>query len=412
MSRKQLNLGIFGFGCVGQGLYEALRQSPGNSATVRKICVRDPKKSRPLPAEHFTFDREELLSDPEIDVIVELIDDAEAAWEIVSTALKRGKAVVTANKKLLAERFEELLALQVAYGTPLLYEGAACASIPVIRNLEEYYDNDLLQGIEGIFNGSTNYILGRVENGLSYAEALAEAQEKGFAETDPRLDVGGYDPRYKLAILIAHAFGSWVDPAQILRSGIENIAWPEQKLAREKNWRLKLVARARRVGMQLYATVLPQFVTPDNPLYRVDVENNGVLLEGAFSQVQFFQGKGAGSLPTGSAVLSDISALSYDYRYEYRKRRHRDSELQPADFTIQIYLRYHDPAIVPLLRFQSINESYRAHDYAFVTGRVQLSDLQLFLARPEAAEAFVAELPDSTIEPVGARNANRVLEPV
>ena len=166
---RHLRLGLFGFGCVGQGLYHVLDETPGIKAEIKKICVKHKNKPRPLSEDLFTFDASDLLNDPEIDVVVELIDDANAAFEIVRTALQNGKAVVTANKKMLAEHLEEIYDLQRQYGKPVLYEGSVCGSIPIIRNLEEYYDNDLLTGIEGIFNGSTNYILTKVfEERTSY----------------------------------------------------------------------------------------------------------------------------------------------------------------------------------------------------------------------------------------------------
>ncbi|MBL0913388.1 MAG: homoserine dehydrogenase, partial [Bacteroidia bacterium] len=158
MSRKNVTIGLFGFGCVGLGLYEVLQKTPGLRARVKKIGIKHPEKPRPLAAEYFTTNPGEILDDAEINVVVELIDDADAAFEIVRTALQKGKAVVTANKKMLAEHFSELLELQRIHNVPLLYEAACCASIPIIRNLEEYYDNDLLDSVEGIVNGSTNYI--------------------------------------------------------------------------------------------------------------------------------------------------------------------------------------------------------------------------------------------------------------
>lgn len=410
MARQPLSIGLFGFGCVGQGLYQVLHRSPGVQAQIKRICVKDPGKSRPIAAHHFTFDPAELLEDPEINVIVELIDDADAAWEIVRSALERGKAVVTANKRMIAEHFEELLELQALYGKPVLYEGACCASIPVIRNLEEYYDNDFLESIAGIFNGSTNYILDRVmDEGLNFADALALAQEAGFAETDPTLDVAAYDPRYKLAILAAHAFGQWVEPSEILRFGIQALGTPEFRFAKERGWRLRLVAQARKVGDKLFAAVLPRFVAPDSPLFGVRDENNGVLIEGAFSQAQFFQGKGAGSLPTGSAVLSDISALGYGYQYEYRKRSLRHAPLGLGDFTIRVYFRYHDPAVLGLLEFEEIEESYRSPEFRYLTGLIRVRELQAFLSRPEAAAVFVAELPDSQPLPVSTPTRARAL---
>src|SRR5687768_9438308 len=179
MSRKKLTIGLFGFGCVGTGLHEVFQKTPTLKANIKRICVKDRNKERTLPAHYFTFDRNDILNDPEITTVVELIDDADAAYEIVTTALRKGKAVVTANKKMIAEHFEELLHLQRKYNVPLLYEAACCASIPIIRNLEEYYDNDLLESIEGIVNGSTNYILTKTsDENLSYETALRDEQQK------------------------------------------------------------------------------------------------------------------------------------------------------------------------------------------------------------------------------------------
>src|SRR6187455_910603 len=189
---KHLKLGLFGFGCVGQGLYHVLEETPGIKAEIKRICVKHRGKARPLSEDLFTFEANDILNDPDIDVVVELIDDADAAFLIVKSALENGKAVVTANKKMLAEHLEEIYRLQQQYDRAVLYEGSVCGSIPILRNLEEYYDNDLLTGIEGIFNGSTNYILSKVfDERSSYAEALKKAQELGFAESDPSLDVKG-----------------------------------------------------------------------------------------------------------------------------------------------------------------------------------------------------------------------------
>ena len=160
--RKHLKLGLFGFGCVGQGLYHVLHETKGVKAEIKKICVKTKDKPRPLGEDIFTFRKEDILGDPEIDVVVELINDADAAFEIVKASLQNGKAVITANKKMIAEHMDEIFQLQQQFGKPVLYEGAVCGSIPIIRNLEEYYDNDLISSIEGIFNGSTNYILTKV----------------------------------------------------------------------------------------------------------------------------------------------------------------------------------------------------------------------------------------------------------
>ena len=239
MGRKNIKIGLFGFGCVGFGLYEALQKTPSLKTNIKRICVKTKNKQRPILNEHFTFDKNEILFDNEINTVVELIDDADAAFEIVKTALQNGKAVVTANKKMIAEHFTELLDLQKKHNVPLLYEAACCASIPIIRNLEEYYDNDLLQSFEGIINGSTNYILGKLqENNLTFSEALSLAQKLGFAESNPHIDVSGEDAVNKLGIILNHAFGIVIDTQQIVRHGITNIKKEDIAFAKEKNYKI------------------------------------------------------------------------------------------------------------------------------------------------------------------------------
>src|SRR5258708_5545166 len=191
-AHKQLTIGLFGFGVVGEGLYKVLQQTPSLKASIKKVCIKNPQKKREAPAELFTTDRNELLFDPEINVIVEVINESGPAFEIVSTALKNGKSVVSASKKMIAEHLQELLELQKQTGESFLYESAACASIPVIRNLEEYYDNDLLHSIKAIVNGSTNFILTKMfDEHLDFKQALLLAQQQCFPESDPDLDVKG-----------------------------------------------------------------------------------------------------------------------------------------------------------------------------------------------------------------------------
>lgn len=317
---KKLTLGLFGFGCVGQGLYRVLRETSGLEAEIRKICIKNPEKSRSLPAGFFTTSADDLLNDPDIDVIVELIDDAEAAWQIVQKAVRHGKHVVTANKRMVANHLDEIRALQRDYDRSVLYEGSVCGSIPILRNLEEYYDNDPISRIEGIVNGSTNYILTKVaEKGLSFADALKEAQANGFAESDPRLDVQGYDASFKLSILLTHAFGLRVKPEQIVRVGIDRLSDHDLAFARSHGYRIKLVAGGYRQGSEVYAWVAPKLIPPGDPLFGIKDAFNAVRVEGLFAEEQLFIGKGAGGNPTGSAVLSDVSALRYNYRYEFRK---------------------------------------------------------------------------------------------
>jgi homoserine dehydrogenase len=374
--KKKLKLGLFGFGCVGQGLYHVLHETHGVKAEIKKICVKNPNKSRPIPDHFFTFDREEILSDPEIDIVVELIDDARAAYEIVTEALSRGKAVVTANKKMLAEHLEEIYSLQKKYNKPVLYEGAVCGSIPILRNLEEYYDNDLISSIEGIFNGSTNYILTKViDEKKTYQEALAKAQELGFAESDPSLDVKGYDPKFKLVIAIAHTFGLFVQPEEVINIGIDRISALDLKFAQENNYSIKLIARAFKENGKVYGFVAPQFIENTNPLASVRNEFNAVQVKGAFAETQLFIGKGAGSYPTGSAVLSDISALAYDYAYEYKKHQ-QDTDLEFSnDISVEAYISFVEENQVSISDFEQFNSGYAAQGKQYMFGKIALQKL-------------------------------------
>ena len=398
MKRKKLTIGLFGFGCVGFGLYEVLQKTPSLEACIKNICVKNKIKDRQLPETCFTYNPDDILNDPEINVVVELIDDAAAAFEIVSTALKNGKAVVSANKKMIAEHFGELLELQRQYNVPLLYEAACCASIPIIRNLEEYYDNDLLQSIEGIVNGSTNFILTKTAtDNISYSEALKKAQLNGFAESDPTLDTSGADARNKLLILIAHAFGVVLKPENIFTIGIENIGELELQYAREKKLKIKLVAHAFRSGNgTISAYVMPKFVRPVDKLYAVDDVYNGVITKTCFSDDQFFVGKGAGAHPTASAVISDLSALSYDYRYEYRKLNDKEGVSDDSGIYLKIFLR-HDLAYNTEFKryFREISECFLNNESGYIIGTISIKYLkEIYRKRPaELSVILIGMLP-------------------
>ena len=164
MTQEKLRIGLFGYGCVGQGLHDVLNSSKGFKADIVKICVKDRTKKRRIPMTNFTYDKYDILNDSSINLVVELIDDADEAFNIVTTAMRSGKNVVTANKMMVAKHFKELVKMQSEYNVSLLYEASAGASIPIIRNLEEYYDNELLYSLRGILNGTTNYILTKMHN--------------------------------------------------------------------------------------------------------------------------------------------------------------------------------------------------------------------------------------------------------
>ena len=375
---KRLTIGLFGFGVVGQGLHDIISTKDLN-IEIRKIAIKNPEKVRSLPEKLFTTNANVILNDPEINTIIELINDADAAYEIVTRALKSGKNVVSANKKMIAEHLDELVELQQKYGTSLLYEGSVCGSIPIIRNLEEYYDNELLHSISGIFNGSSNFILSKIANeGLEYAEALKQAQDLGFAEKDPILDVGGYDPKYKLIIAAAHAYGLFVSPTDVLNIGIQNFSNADLKFAQEHQLKIKLVPKAKKLDdKELAMYVIPKLVSKTDFLYNVENEYNAVSVKAAFADQQLFYGKGAGGHPTGSAVLSDVAALRYDYRYEYKKFNH-DSKLKlQNDHVIPVYIRYNNEDLINTIRFEFIAEQHKSLDLNYVLGAIKISELIL-----------------------------------
>jgi homoserine dehydrogenase len=376
-AHKQLTIGLFGFGVVGEGLYKVLQQTPSLKASIKKVCIRNPEKKRDAPASLFTTERTELLNDPEINVIVEVIDDSKAAFEIVSIALTNGKAVVSASKKMIAENLPALLQLQETTGQPFLYESSACASIPVIRNLEEYYDNDLLHSIKAIVNGSTNFILTKMfEDKLDFQSALLLAQQLGFAESNPKLDVEGYDALNKWVILLNHAYGIITKPEEVLFSGIQNIQLSDALVAKEKHYDIKLIAQAKKLkNGSVAAFVLPQFVKQDEPLSFVKNEYNGVVIESGFADKQFFYGKGAGSFPTASAVLSDISALRYNYRYEYKKLYHHKPHELTNDYYLKVYVSFDDWKYIPKEDFEWIEEWHADADRKYLVGVLHVRKL-------------------------------------
>ncbi|MCX6319057.1 MAG: homoserine dehydrogenase [Bacteroidetes bacterium] len=377
-AHKQLTIGLFGFGVVGEGLYKVLQQTPSLKARVKKVCIKNIEKKRNAPVSLFTTDRDELLNDPDINVIVEVIDDAHAAFEIVSTAFRNGKQVVSSSKKMIAEHFPALLQLQKETGRSFLYESSACASIPVIRNLEEYYDNDLLHSLRAIVNGSTNFILTKMfEEGLDFKQALLLAQQAGFAESNPVLDVDGFDAVNKWAILLVHAYGIVETPENILFNGIRQIHAGDASVAKARNQQIKLVAQASKLkNGTVAAFVLPQFVQHTDHLAFVKNEYNGVVIETGFADKQFFYGKGAGSFPTASAVLSDISALRYEYKYEYKKLYHHQPNTLGNDIYLRVYVSFDNLASVPRDRFEWIEEWHAQEERKYLVGVIAFDELK------------------------------------
>ena len=395
MNGKKLNIGLFGFGTVGSGLYDVLKRIGSKNVEIKRICVRDLSKQRSVAAE-FTNNPDDIFNDPDINFIVELIDDADAAYTIVKRALQLELPVVSGNKKMLAHHIEELIELQARYNVALLYDASACGSIPVIRNLEEYYDNDLLTSVKGILNGSSNFILSKIFNEkMSYADALKLAQDLGFAESNPTLDIDGWDSLFKLIIITIHAFGVYVAPEKIFTYGISNMNDDDIRFANEKERRFKLVAHVEKLNdNRLIMSVMPQLISRNKYIYSVEDEFNGVVIKGLFYDKQFMFGRGAGGYPTGSAVLSDITACLYDYKYEYKKRNDSQLPVYTTDHSFRVYYRYSDYADLDLVHFESVSENYISDEYKYVVGRVSLRDLHAIQDELRKRNVFIAAYPN------------------
>lgn len=396
-NKKTIKIGLFGFGTVGRGLHQLLQRVPEAHLVISRVCVRHVARHQAEnPELIFTADPREILDDPEIDLIVELIDDAEAAYHIVIESLRRRLPVVTGNKKMLAHHLPELIELQKEMHTALLYDASACGSIPVIRNLEEYYDNDLQISVKGILNGSSNFILSKIFNDhMSHADALRLARELGFLESDPTLDLDGWDSLFKLVILTVHAFGVYVEPEKLFTYGITHMQDADIRFANEKDRRIKLLGLAEKLpDNRLILSVMPHLVSRNKYIYSCEDEFNGVVIKGLFYGKQFLVGRGAGGHPTSSAVLSDISAIRYDYFYRY-KRMEGSGPLPEFsnDISFRAYMRFHTEEDLALLQPEEIYERYSSSSHQYAVAKINLSRLQQI--RPQLAERkmFIAAYP-------------------
>lgn len=310
-----LRVGILGFGTVGSGVYRMLQDNRdsfarkvGFPAEVVRIGIRDASKDRGLSPEIFTTDLESIVDDPEIDVILELIGGVDPAAGLVERALRNNKAVVTANKELIAKDGARLVALAKEKGLDLHYEAAVGGGIPIIQPLKhQLAANDVLR-MMGILNGTTNYILTKMQNeGADFGEVLKEAQGKGYAEADPTNDVDGFDTRYKIAILASIACHRHVPVENIYLEGIRGVSALDMQYADSLGYRIKLLGIVEAHGSDaILARVHPALVPKSHPLASVADVYNALFLQGDFVGDLMFSGRGAGSDPTASAVVGDL----------------------------------------------------------------------------------------------------------
>ena len=310
-------IGLFGFGVVGQGYYDIAQKHQKNLQPTT-IVVQNKNKERGLDLP-FSFDPNDIL-EKNTAIGIELISDPGEAFTYVQELLKQGKKVISANKKMIAAHLPELVRLEQEFGGNLLYEASVAAGIPIITTLDTQFTGDQINALEGILNGSSNYILTRLfEEGLSFEEALKLAQENGFAEADPTLDINGSDVSSKLTILAFHAFGQYIKEDDIATLGIQHIQTEEVELANSFGLKIKLVAKVEQTTAGLSAYILPTLVSPKNALFMVENEYNAIKIHSENLGEQFYKGKGAGSHPTGASVYADLCKAERNYAYGYDK---------------------------------------------------------------------------------------------
>lgn len=313
---SKIRIGLLGCGTVGTGVWkvlsdgrEQIREKTGHTVEVARIVVRSLEKARPkeIPAGLFTTRIEDVLEDETISVVIELMGGIEPAQEWVSRAIAAGKHVVTANKALMASYGLEIITQAHENGVQLRFEGSVGGGIPVIAAMTESLAANRFEQVTGIINGTTNYILTKMtQEGLSFEEALRRAQEKGYAEADPTSDIEGEDAAFKLAILASIAFETRILPQEVPCEGIRRISATEIEYAKKLGYVIKLLATAKRTAEGLVLHVHPALVPQSHPLASVSNEYNALFIKGDAAGELMLYGKGAGSLPTASAVVGDL----------------------------------------------------------------------------------------------------------
>ena len=320
MSDRTLRVGMLGCGTVGTAVTrllhdhrEDIARRAGCRLEVSKIAVRDPSKRREVPVHPsaFTADPMEVVDDPDIDIVCELLGGSEPAGSLILAAFDRDKPVVTANKELLSTRGRELFDASDAKGLDLYFEAAVGGGIPLVRPLKESLTAERLTSIIGIVNGTTNYVLTRMsEDGMSFAEALGEAQRLGYAEADPTADVDGHDAAAKCAILASIAFNARVVAGDVYREGIGRVTTEDIEFARRLGYVVKLLAIAELHEERVAARVHPAMIPSEHPLAAVRDAFNGVFVEGPNVGGLMFYGRGAGGEPTATAVVGDLVTVA------------------------------------------------------------------------------------------------------
>lgn len=375
-TQTKLNIGLFGYGVVGKGFYKLTQLHPELGIHTQEIVAKNPENHKYHALKQLSYNAKDILGNNNLKTVVEVIDNSIDAFDIATQVLTRGNTLVSANKKMIAENFDALYALLKLKGGRLFYEASTAASIPIIKLLDEYFANERIQLVEGILNGTSNYILSGIFNhNLTYNQALNQAKELGFAESNPILDVEGLDALNKLIIINAHAFGVIVKPNEVFSYGITLINEEDILFAKANNFVIKQVAHAStKVHDKLLLYVAPQFVSNSSQLFGVNNENNGIVVNAEYSGQQFYYGKGAGSKPTGAAVLADVLSSKQKKSYNYTKLKQRNFIRYELEQEIAIYIRYPKALDISRLAIKGKEHFISENDYT-VIGNVSLTNL-------------------------------------
>jgi len=365
--RQQVNLGLIGGGTVGSGVFHALELNGelmssriGVKVQVRKVAVKafDEPRPYPIPNALMTTHWQEVVNDPEVDIVAELVGGTTLARTIILTALKLGKPVITANKALLSAHGEELFAAASQSGANLYYEASVCGGIPIIKSLREGFVGNRITHLYGIVNGTCNYILTRMKlEGADFNAVLKDAQAQGYAEAEPSLDIDGHDALHKVGILASLAHGFWVDPKKIHVEGIRDVSALDIQFAGQLGYTIKLLGIIKKVeghlskgrggkgnsNSRIQVSVYPTLIPNSHVLASVNHVFNAVFVRGDIVGDTLFYGRGAGKDATASAVLSDLADAALDLKFGTKHRvppfvpHERDGAVAPID---QIASRY------------------------------------------------------------------------
>lgn len=327
---KKVKIALLGFGNVGKGVWKILKENKeqliinsGYHIEIGKILVKDMNKDRgvDIPKQMFTENFQDILKDESIDIVVEVIGGENPAKEYIVQSMEWGKHVVTANKLLLASYLEELLNIAKKHGVLLYYEASVGGGIPIIREINESLTGNKIEKITGILNGTTNYILSKMYlEGMSFEEALKESQDKGYAEADPSSDVEGDDAAFKLAIISSLAFGAKINPELICKEGITNITIEDINYAKKFGYTIKLLAVGKEENNEIEVKVNPTLIPNTHPMANINGVFNAIYIEGNAVGELMLCGKGAGELPTGSAIIGDIISILKNKSYFVKEK--------------------------------------------------------------------------------------------